>query len=91
MSNAILCDRCGNRMNRLLGIRLESKWPMFGTKYDLCPKCAEDFEEFMRNDDEQKKPEKIDVWYSNVGREVTHRMPDIGLPEEETDHVMDQR
>lgn len=50
MSEAILCDRCGKKVERFLGIRLRSEWSMFGIKYDLCKKCTKDFEIFMKTE-----------------------------------------
>lgn len=45
------CDRCGAEIEKgkLCG-NLITQNSTFNTVYDLCPKCMEDFEEFMRND-----------------------------------------
>lgn len=45
------CDRCGAEIEKgkLCG-NLITQNSTFNTVYDLCPKCMEDFEEFMRNE-----------------------------------------
>ena len=45
------CDRCGAEIEKgILCGNFITKNSVFNTIYDLCPKCMEDFEEFMRND-----------------------------------------
>ena len=45
------CDRCGAEIKKgILRGNFITKNSVFNTIYDLCPKCMEDFEEFMRND-----------------------------------------
>jgi hypothetical protein len=45
------CDRCGAEIEKgILCGNLITQNSTFNTVYDLCPKCMEDFEEFMRND-----------------------------------------
>ena len=48
MSKALICDRCGKKVVKFYGMHLESKWSMFGIKYDLCQNCKEDFRKFMK-------------------------------------------
>ena len=45
------CDRCGAETKKgiLCGNSITQN-RTFNTVYDLCYKCMEDFEEFMRND-----------------------------------------
>ncbi len=54
MSQALLCDRCGKKMVKFVGLRLESKWSMFAMKYDLCPNCTEDFRKFMKKKEREE-------------------------------------
>lgn len=45
------CDRCGAEIEKgILCGNLITQNSVFNTVYDLCPKCMEDFERFMRND-----------------------------------------
>ena len=45
------CDRCGAEIEKgKLCVNLITQNSTFNTVYDLCNKCMEDFEEFMRND-----------------------------------------
>lgn len=45
------CDRCGVEIEKgiLCGNSI-TRNGILNTTYDLCPKCMEDFEEFMRNE-----------------------------------------
>lgn len=45
------CDRCGAEIEKgiLCGNSI-TRNDILNTTYDLCYKCMEDFEEFMRND-----------------------------------------
>lgn len=45
------CDRCGAEIKKgiLCGNSI-TKNGILNTTYDLCHKCTEDFERFMRND-----------------------------------------
>ena len=60
MSKALLCDRCGKKILNFMGIRLESKWSMFGTKYDLCSNCTEDFRKFMKKKGSEENGTSVD-------------------------------
>ena len=45
------CDRCGAEIEKgILCGNLMTQNSTFYTVYDLCNKCMEDFERFMRND-----------------------------------------
>lgn len=45
------CDRCGAEIKKgILCGNSVTRNGVFNTTYDLCYKCMEDFEEFMRND-----------------------------------------
>ena len=45
------CDRCGAEIEKgILCGNLITQNSVFNTVYDLCPNCMEDFERFMRND-----------------------------------------
>lgn len=45
------CDRCGAEIKKgILCGNSVIKSSLFNTTYDLCYKCTEDFEEFMKND-----------------------------------------
>ena len=45
------CDRCGAEIKKgILCGNLITHNSAFNTTYDLCNKCMEDFEEFMRNE-----------------------------------------
>ena len=45
------CDRCGAEIEKgILCGNLITHSSAFNTTYDLCNKCMEDFERFMRND-----------------------------------------
>lgn len=45
------CDRCGAEIKKgILSGNSVTRNGIFNVTYDLCPKCMEDFEEFMRNE-----------------------------------------
>lgn len=63
----IKCDRCGKQMDAKL-TELWSELRHNGVVLDLCPKCAEQFDVFMRNDfteepkqEPETKQKKIDI------------------------------
>lgn len=46
------CDRCGAEIKKgILCGNSVTRNGILNTTYDLCPKCMEDFERFMRNEE----------------------------------------
>lgn len=46
------CDRCGSEIKKgILCGNSVTRNGILNTTYDLCPKCMEDFERFMRNEE----------------------------------------
>lgn len=46
------CDRCGAEIKKgILCGNSVARNGILNTTYDLCPKCMEDFERFMRNEE----------------------------------------
>ena len=56
MSKAIFCDKCKGVCAEQSATHIESKWQFVTTHLDLCPKCANEFREFVKGkkDDERK-------------------------------------
>ena len=55
MSNCKVCDRCDKRLNRHEGYNLELADNLLGftiCDFDLCKKCREELDEFMKNNKE---------------------------------------
>jgi hypothetical protein len=47
MSKAVLCDKCKGVCSEQSATHIESKWAFVTTHIDLCPKCANEFREFI--------------------------------------------
>ena len=56
MSKAILCDKCKAVCSEQSATHIDTKFAFVITHLDLCPKCAKEFNEFVRGkkDDEEK-------------------------------------
>lgn len=56
MSKAVLCDKCKSVCTEQSATHIESKWAFVTTHIDLCPKCANEFREFVHG----KKADKLE-------------------------------
>lgn len=57
------CDRCGAEIKKgILCGNSVTKNGIFNTTYDLCYKCMEDFERFMRNE------QTLTILYQSINR-----------------------
>lgn len=48
MSKAIFCDKCKGVCSEQSATHIDTKYAFVITHLDLCPKCAKEFNEFVR-------------------------------------------